>query len=519
MKRRHWGWRAACAALLLAPPLWAAEDVLQHLADETDCRIARDGSVDDRAAITFRTAGMPASKVLGWLCFFTDSRWVLADEMVVMCSEKEASRLLGKERRTYDLSKLAPQARETEAVTKFAESLLGCAGAGGVGLEPGPRLAVRASEAWLASFDKVFGALPRVPRGGKLAWELPRPDVPAPIEVVTDPEKWPPAIKGAMQKKVTFDFVETPLQDVVNFLSSLVEAPFTLDSEAAGRAPNVTMRVNEMRLSSALDWVLKLVDFGFAVTPDAILVSKADRIARMKDRATPLAIVVHDVSDILDEGWQLGEMVRSLDELSDHPRVWTLGLGTRLVTIVRAGPEAEAGGLVRTMRGPKLTPARPDRAKPPADPPEWVVRIRDALNKKVTFDFVETPLPDVVNFLSSLVDVTIVLDEASCIGASTARGSRCRRGGRGRWRRGSSARTAWRRRCGGRRCRRPSRPPSRGKRGGKRMRLPPGRWRSSSSGRRRKRAARAARSLSPNAARRRNHRATAQSNTQYSMPK
>ncbi|MBM4039688.1 MAG: hypothetical protein FJ290_14360 [Planctomycetes bacterium] len=438
MKRTHLLWLAACAALLLAPPLWAAEanweaelrkkldkeikaeysrtplaEVLQHLADETGCKIARDGSLDDRAPITFRTEGMRASKLLGWVCFLTDSRWVIADEMVLMCSEKEAARLVGRQRRVHDLSKLAPEARDAEAVAQFAERLLNCAGVYTADLEPGPRLAVRASEAWLASFDKVFDALPRVPRGGKLAWELPKPDVPPPIEAVTDPAKWPAAIKKAMEKKVTFDFVETPLQDVANFFSSLVEAPFTLDAEAVRRASNVTLRVNEMRFSSALDWVLKLVDLGFAVTPEAILVSTPDRITRVKDRVTPLAIVVHDVSDILDEGWQLGEMVRSLHELSEHPRSWVLGLGTRLVTIVRAGPEAEAGGLVRTMRGQKLTPARPDRAKPPAGQPEWVAEIRRAFEKRVTFDFVETPLHDVVNFLSSLVDVTIVLDEPS----------------------------------------------------------------------------------------------------------
>lgn len=386
------------------------DEVLQHLADEVGCKIDLALTEEAGPPVHFHTKGMPASKVLGWVCFLTDGRWVLTDDRVVVCSERQAASLVVKQRRRYDLSKLAPDARDAEAVRRAAVRLLRSIGAASVQPEEGSRLTVSASVAGLASVAKLLDSLPRVPRNGKLAWEIPNPDVHVPIEVFADPAEWPAAIKDAMRKRVTFDFVETPTRDVTNFLASLVEVPIIFDALAVGHAPDATLRVNDMRFQSALNWTMRLAKLGFAVTPEGILISKPERIAEVKGQAEPLAVAVHDVSDILAEGWELSEVVECLRELRDHSRTFILGAGTRVVAVVRAGRVSEVGRQLDAMRGPKLAPARPDGARPLPDQPEWVAKTHDALSKKVTFDFVETPLQDVVNFLSSLVDVTIVME-------------------------------------------------------------------------------------------------------------
>ena len=97
-------------------------------------------------------------------------------------------------------------------------------------------------------------------------------------EMGESPE-WENRIREAMGKKISFDFVETPLQDVISFISSLVEVTIVLDTEAIrDEAPTVTLKVNDMRLEAALNWVLKLVGLKYTLKDEAIFISKAERI-------------------------------------------------------------------------------------------------------------------------------------------------------------------------------------------------------------------------------------------------
>ncbi len=105
-------------------------------------------------------------------------------------------------------------------------------------------------------------------------------------------QDWERRIKESLNKKVTFDFVETPLQDVVNFLSSLVDVTIVLDTAAVKDAPNVTLRVNEMRLQSALNWILKLVALKYTLKDEAVFISKAEAI---QEKAI---LRMYDVTDL-----------------------------------------------------------------------------------------------------------------------------------------------------------------------------------------------------------------------------
>ncbi|MBM4038495.1 MAG: hypothetical protein FJ290_08270 [Planctomycetes bacterium] len=105
-------------------------------------------------------------------------------------------------------------------------------------------------------------------------------------------QEWERKIKESLNKKVTFDFVETPLPDVVNFLSSLVDVTIVLDTPAVKDAPNVTLRVNEMRLQSALNWILKLVALKYTLKDEAIFISKAEAIVEKP------VLRMYDVTDL-----------------------------------------------------------------------------------------------------------------------------------------------------------------------------------------------------------------------------
>lgn len=95
---------------------------------------------------------------------------------------------------------------------------------------------------------------------------------------------------------MSFDFVETPLQDVLGFLSSLSNVTIVLDTEAIkGQAPQITLRVHEMPLASALNWVCKLAGLSYTLRDQAVFVSSARRI---HDKTV---VRIFDVSDLTME--------------------------------------------------------------------------------------------------------------------------------------------------------------------------------------------------------------------------
>ena len=110
---------------------------------------------------------------------------------------------------------------------------------------------------------------------------------------VVEEQPWERRVKESMNKKITFDFVETPLQDVIAFISQLADVTIVLDTEAVKDEPHsVTLRVNDMRLQSALNWVLKLVGLKYTLKDEAIFISKSERI---HDRPV---LRMYDVTDL-----------------------------------------------------------------------------------------------------------------------------------------------------------------------------------------------------------------------------
>ena len=116
----------------------------------------------------------------------------------------------------------------------------------------------------------------------------------APVDVggrVDQPPEWENRIREGMGKKISFDFVETPLQDVISFMSSLVGVTIVLDTEALGDAvPNVTLRVNDMRFESALGWICKLVGLHYGLRDEAVYIS--NRLHQKPE------LRMYDISDI-----------------------------------------------------------------------------------------------------------------------------------------------------------------------------------------------------------------------------
>ncbi len=79
------------------------------------------------------------------------------------------------------------------------------------------------------------------------------------------------AMKGAFDKKVSFEFVETPLSEAVSFLQTLTKVSMILDPEATGgREKPVNLRVSNMTLGPAFRWILRLAGLEYSIGDDAV---------------------------------------------------------------------------------------------------------------------------------------------------------------------------------------------------------------------------------------------------------
>jgi len=109
-----------------------------------------------------------------------------------------------------------------------------------------------------------------------------------------DLPEWKQRVLQEMEKRVSFDFLDTPLADVVAFLQNLTGVNMVIDPNATeGDDVPVTLKVNDMRLGAALDWILRLCDLSYALQDEVVYVSTKERI---RDKEN---LQIHDVRDLL----------------------------------------------------------------------------------------------------------------------------------------------------------------------------------------------------------------------------
>ncbi len=87
-------------------------------------------------------------------------------------------------------------------------------------------------------------------------------------------EPWRKTIVQSLQQNISTDFVDTDISQVVQFLIRQTRINFVLDSDAvvAGVDP-VTMRVNNMTLKNALDFIMQMTGLRYSIQDEAVFIS------------------------------------------------------------------------------------------------------------------------------------------------------------------------------------------------------------------------------------------------------
>jgi len=116
------------------------------------------------------------------------------------------------------------------------------------------------------------------------------------IEQIDEPE-WEKEVRRKLDRKVSFEFAETPLTEAISFLQTLTKVNMIIDpaaAEASGSTP-ITLKVTNMTLGLALDWILKLADLDFALRDNAIFISSRENLKG------DVILRIYDVRDLTEQ--------------------------------------------------------------------------------------------------------------------------------------------------------------------------------------------------------------------------
>jgi hypothetical protein len=92
-------------------------------------------------------------------------------------------------------------------------------------------------------------------------------------------DRWKERIQEQLGKRISFDFVDTPLPDVVSFLPNLTDTTIVLDPTVVrDNERPVTLKVSDMRFYDALNWILRLADLVWDFKDEAIYISTREKV-------------------------------------------------------------------------------------------------------------------------------------------------------------------------------------------------------------------------------------------------
>jgi tetratricopeptide (TPR) repeat protein len=127
-------------------------------------------------------------------------------------------------------------------------------------------------------------------------------------KMLGEPEpEWKVELRKKLEKKISFEFVQTPLGEAINHLEKESGVKMVIDPTAAEAARKpITLRLNQATVSLALQWVLKLAGLGYDLRENAAFISTPEALA------PEVKMVIYDVQDLPVGAATVAEMIKAL---------------------------------------------------------------------------------------------------------------------------------------------------------------------------------------------------------------
>lgn len=151
-------------------------------------------------------------------------------------------------------------------------------------------------------------------------------------------EPWKQEIRKKLSRHVSFEFVDTPLEEAIQFLNSLTKVNIILDPKIAAEGANktpITLRVQDMEMDLALKWILRLAELEYDLRNQAVFITKKANLA------ANVELEIYDIRDLTTA-------------VTDFP-------GPRIDVGLASGTGGQGGGVVNpfdtTAAAPTVAPA------------------------------------------------------------------------------------------------------------------------------------------------------------------
>lgn len=299
--------------------------------------------------------------------------------------------------------------------------------------------AVLACSAWVAYHKPRNTAQKEEPKKDELATPL---DAKV-LLALNDPEDpWKTDIRKKLQRHVSFEFVDTPLDEALAFLDSLAKVNFVMDPQVAktgGDKVPISLRVSDMEMEEALAWSLRLADLEYDLRSQAVFIYKPGLALPNKAATTqqvPEAIqvklsrkITFEFKDTpLDEALSF---IRSLTKITIilDPKFHQAGLPEISLAVkdlpvgeaieqILAKANAKSSWVDDTLyvTGTQVQPVETPKLDTNSihfyAAPQWPEKSKIALERKVTFEFLDTSVDEAVAFISSQTGIKFAVDPA-----------------------------------------------------------------------------------------------------------
>jgi hypothetical protein len=218
-------------------------------------------------------------------------------------------------------------------------------------------------------------------------------------------------VQMKLARKVTFEFVDTPLDEALGFLKGLADVKFTLTPAAAKAAKaGINLRVTDMELSLAMEWILRLTNLTSRIENGGVTIDIVKPQPAVADIAARLAALKVDAGNR-----SAADVLTDVVRLPESNVSATTDALILLNKVKLAAGKTDARALLQeVLKDSRLGVAVTD-ANVVVDVravPEWENEIRRKISRHVTFEFVDTSLEEALNFMNQLKRTNFILDPA-----------------------------------------------------------------------------------------------------------
>ncbi len=295
-----------------------------------DHRALNDIGLGDAAPVTFQVSGISARSALELMLRQLDLTWVIDQKVVLITTPEEAETRL--ETKVYDVADLFGQGSGSgqfdvgplmEAITACIEPVswdfVGGSGTirARLGVVGTRVLEISQTQYAHEEIDTLLADLRQAgrgkPGGGNAGGRRETTEM-APHGIEQKRRSAEQAIRRSLSKPVKLDFKETPLDDVVEYLNRKAGIQIIIDRKALddvglGIDTPVTVRVDGIKLRSALDFMLGPHDLTWTIAHEVLLITTLEEAENM------LPAKVYDVSDFPAYRNEQGQGVPDYDSL------------------------------------------------------------------------------------------------------------------------------------------------------------------------------------------------------------